>query len=200
MQTFVFDLDGTLIDSDRDLAAAANAARATLSLPPLPTSQVACWVGYGLTHLLTHALPGVGPDDFARARAVYVAHYRDNLLTHTEPYPGAESVLNALGGRAGLVTNKPSMFTDGILDGLGWRRHFAAIVPGDALPQRKPAPEPLVHALEQLGVDTAAYVGDSEVDAATAAAAGVPFVAVDWGRVAGGRRVADLRDLLELAW
>jgi phosphoglycolate phosphatase len=197
-RALVFDLDGTLIDSDADIAAAANAARASCGLTPLPVEAVAAGIGWGLTHLLSAILPGVTAAAFAAARETFVDHYRAHPLVHTRALPGAERVLASWDGPLGLVTNKPAVFVEPILAGLGWSGRFGAVVAGDTLSARKPEAAPLLHALERLGCppQEALFVGDSEVDAATAAAAGVPFACVAWGRAAGAGALGRLDDLL----
>ncbi len=190
---FLFDLDGTLLDTDADLAAAVNAARAALALPPLDVEAVRPHIGWGLGHLLRGALPPAAHPGLAEARRHFHAHYRAHLLDHSRPFADADDVLAALGpARCGLVTNKPGAFVDAIIARLGWR--FGVVVAGDTLAARKPDPAPLLRAAATLGVDpaTTTYVGDSEVDLEAAAAAGVDFVAVAWGRVAArAPRVVD---------
>ncbi len=181
----LFDLDGTLLDTLGDLADAASAARAALGLPPVTDAAVAPHIGWGLGHLLSHVLPEGLEDPLPTARAAFMAYYADHLLVRSTPYPGAEELMRRRGERfLGLVTNKPSRFVKPILARLGWR--FDVVVAGDTLPQRKPDPGPLRHALEGVdGRDRAIFVGDSEVDRAAAEAAGLRFVAVAWGRIVG---------------
>ena len=182
---FQFDLDGTLLDTDADLAGSVNAARAGLALEPLPVGAIHRHIGWGLGHLLAHTIPEGMHARLPEAREHFHAHYRAHLLDASRPYADAEAVLERLGpARAGLVTNKPGAYTDAIVAGLGWR--FGVVVSGDTLPERKPRPEPLLHAASVLGVAPAraTYVGDTEVDLEAAAAAGMGFVAVRWGRVA----------------
>ncbi len=182
---FLFDLDGTLLDTDADLAAAVNAARAALDLPALAVDAVRPHIGWGLGHLLRGTLPAALHGRLAAAREHFHAHYRAHLLDHSRPFADAEAVLATLGpARCGLVTNKPGAFVDALVDRLGWR--FGVVVAGDTLIARKPDPAPLRHAAAALGVEptAATYVGDSEVDLEAAANAGMHFVAVAWGRVA----------------
>lgn len=190
---FLFDLDGTLLDTDADLAAAVNAARAALALPPLAVEAVRPHIGWGLGHLLRGALPSAVHPRLAEARRRFHAHYRAHLLDHSRPFADADDVLTTLGpARCGLVTNKPGAFVDALVARLGWR--FGVVVAGDTLAARKPDPAPLLHAAHALGAGPAAvtYVGDSEVDLEAAAAAGMDFVAVAWGRVAAqAPRVVD---------
>jgi len=180
----LFDLDGTLLDSRGDLADAVNATRAALGVEPLSDEVVGGHIGRGLTALLEQALPPLSPVEFQASRAVFIAHYSANLLNRSRPYDGVEAMFDGLKGyRLGLVTNKPSMFTHGILRGLGWDTRFEVVVCGDTTPTRKPSPEPLLLGLEKLGAApaSAVFVGDTSVDAETAAAVGAPFVCVGWG-------------------
>ncbi|MCA9538828.1 MAG: HAD-IA family hydrolase [Myxococcales bacterium] len=181
---FLFDLDGTLLDTAGDLADAVNAARAGFDLPPLADAQVAANVGHGLGHLMRAALPAHLHDRVDEARARFMAHYDAHLLERARPCPGAEAVLAALPvARRGLVTNAPSVFLSRLLAGLGWA--FGAVIDGDVAAWRKPAPGGLLAALSRLGArpDEALFIGDTDVDRAAAAAAGVPFATVAWGAI-----------------
>ncbi len=200
MPAYLFDLDGTLLDSSPDITGATNAARAAFERSPLTVGEVSEHIGWGLGHLLTHTLSGLDEAQFAAARAVFVAYYQDHLLDKSELYPGVTRCLDHLRSHPlGLVTNKPGFFLEPTLKGLAWETQFGVVVAGDTLPVRKPRPEPIFHALQSLGVgpENAVFVGDSEVDRDAARAAGVGFVAVKWGRVATR---GDDRDHLPQAW
>lgn len=184
---FLFDLDGTLLDSKGDLADAANAARRELGLPPLADADVEQHTGWGMAALLRGVLPEADVAGLARARDVFIDYYRGHLAVRSRPYPTVEAMFEALRGhRLGLVTNKPAMFTVPLLQALGWTHRFDTVVCGDTLPQRKPAPEPLLHAIDALGLtpDACVFVGDTPIDRETAANAGVRFASVSWGRAA----------------
>ena len=205
LRSLFFDLDGTLLDSSGDIAAAANMVRAHLNQPPLPINEVGEGVGWGLAHLLRHVLPSALHHRMPEAREVFMASYSQRLLVDSAPYEGAGVLLEALSTQAipvGLVTNKPMAFVSPILEALGWR--FDVVVGGDSLKVRKPNPAPLLHALSVVGCEpeAALFVGDSEVDQAAALAAGVRFAAVGWGRVAPNaeRVVPKLMALLEVPW
>lgn len=176
----VFDLDGTLIDSAPDIREAVNLALAELSLEPLDLSRVISFIGDGLPTLCDRVRAArqveEAPAPFlARVRV----HYDRIAATSGRMYPGAQDALEALraaGWTLGLCTNKPYDATLAVLkhhrlDGL-----FASVMGGDSMEQRKPDPAPLRAVLEALGAGPAVYVGDSEVDAETAARAGVAFV------------------------
>lgn len=197
---FLFDLDGTLLDSKGDLADAANAARVALGLAPLSDAEVELHTGWGMAALLKGVLPEASAADLERARVLFIDHYKAHLAVRSRAYPTVEAMFGALAGRRlGLVTNKPSMFTVPLLAHLGWSGRFDVVVCGDTLPQRKPAPEPLLHAIATLGLTPAdcVFVGDTPIDRDTAAHAGVRFVSVSWGRAAAeaADRITDLATL-----
>ena len=182
----VFDLDGTLIDSRRDITAAINHMRAGLGLPPLALEQVVTMVGEGARLLVERSLgPGFPPERVDEALAHYLEHYRDLCLETTRPYPGVEEMLAELGRRypLALLSNKGEALSRKILDGLGLSSRFREILGGDSLPTRKPDPAGLRVLAERLGVPIGdlMLVGDTWVDAETARNAGCAFALVEWG-------------------
>jgi phosphoglycolate phosphatase len=180
----VFDLDGTLVDSRRDLAAAVNRTRAAYGLPVLELAEITAMVGEGARNLVARAL---GRDLSAVDQALerFFGFYREGLLDTTPAYPGVPELLAALAGRRPLavLTNKPEGFTRRILAGLDLAGRFREVVGGDSLAARKPDPAGLREIARRLGVPAAdlLLVGDSRIDAATAAAAGCRFALVTWG-------------------
>lgn len=182
----VFDLDGTLIDSRRDITTAINRMRADLGLSPLALEQVVTMVGEGARLLVERALgPDFPPDQVDQALARYLDHYQDVCLDATRPYPGIEEMLGVLSERypLALLSNKGEALSRRILDGLGLARHFREILGGDSLPTRKPDPAGLRLLAERLGVsvESLLLVGDTWIDAETAKAAGCAFALVEWG-------------------
>jgi phosphoglycolate phosphatase len=182
----VFDLDGTLIDSRRDITTAINRMRADLGLPPLALEQVIAMVGEGARLLVERALgPGFPPEEIDRALERYLGLYWDVCLETTRPYPGVDVMLAALAARypLALLSNKGEALSRRILDGLGLTAHFREILGGDSLPTRKPDPAGLHLLAERLGVppERLLLVGDTWVDAATARNAGCAFALVEWG-------------------
>jgi phosphoglycolate phosphatase len=177
----VFDLDGTLIDSAPAILMNANAVLAEEALPPITAAQCRSFIGNGanvFVERLEHASAGgTEPPRLARMTARFLELYE---ASHdgTQAYPGAAATLDALrtaGWRLGLCTNKPIGPTRSVLAHFGWQSCFDAVVGGDSLPVRKPDPAHLHAVIEALGGGPVVYVGDSEVDAETAHAAGVPF-------------------------
>lgn len=208
IRAVVFDLDGTLVDSRRDLADAVNRMRAELGLPPLAVAEVAGMVGRGARTLVRSALGGE-PDEVRldRALARFLAHYDEVATDATLPYPGISRMLAeaAQTRPLALLTNKPERPTRRILDHFGWSDHFREVIGGDSLPVRKPDPGGLAEIARRLDVAPAGVllVGDSRIDAETAAAAGAGFVLVEWGfappadheALAGAWRARDVESL-----
>lgn len=178
MARIVFDLDGTLIDSAADIAAAANATLAEVGAPPLSVEEARGFVGAGAVIFVERMARARQIADAASLVPSFVHHYA-RAVAQTEIYPGVEATLaqlKARGHRLALCTNKPQQPTQAVLAHLGWEAMFDAVFTGDSLPVRKPDPAPLLAALEALGDGLAIYVGDGEVDAQTAQSAGVPFL------------------------
>lgn len=178
MARIVFDLDGTLIDSARDIAAAANATLAEVGAAPLTVDEARGFVGAGAVVFVERMARARDLSDPVSLMPSFVRHY-EQAVHETVIYPGVEAALaelKAQGHRLGLCTNKPSTPTDAVLAHLGWEALFETVVTGDSLPVRKPDPAPLLAAFDQLGDGLAIYVGDSDVDAETSDRAGVPFL------------------------
>jgi phosphoglycolate phosphatase len=177
----LFDLDGTLVDSRADIALCVNFTLAALGRPALAADHVERYVGEGVRQLLEKAAGPLDEPAMARALGVFLPYYLEHCADTTRPYPGAEDLLRTLAPRPlGLITNKPAAHTQKTLATLGWEPLFKAVLGGDSLPTRKPAPEPLWAALEIMGVkpERALMVGDSPVDVEAGRAAGVPTVGV----------------------
>jgi phosphoglycolate phosphatase len=182
-----FDLDGTLADTAPDIAAALNLMLGDLGRPALDPETIRGLIGDGARNLVRKALAagGEAPDALVdRGFPAYLDHYRANVCVGTALYPGVEQAMDdlaALGARLAICTNKPEDMARRLVAALGWTGRFAAIVGADTLPFRKPDPRPLREAIARAGGGRAAFVGDSIVDAETARAADIPFVAVGFG-------------------
>jgi phosphoglycolate phosphatase len=179
----VFDLDGTLVDSREDLYLAVAHALSELGLPSRSRDEVVSYVGDGAVALVSRA---VAPREhlLEPALALWREHYGRHLLDHTRLYPGIAAVLGSARIPLAVHTNKPGAMARRILDGLGVLSRFVAVVGGDEAP-RKPHPSGLLAIATRVGATPSetVLVGDSLVDQATAAAAGVRFVPVSWGFV-----------------
>ena len=187
-ETCIFDLDGTLLDTLGDLAASVNYALRTHHLPQHSLSDVRRFVGNGVRVLMERAVPdGAANPKFDEALATFRQHYLHHSLDTTRPYDGIPEVLAELrrrGVRTAVVSNKFDAATKELC------RHFFADTVEVAIGEheaegirRKPAPDTVVEAMRQLGVAPAAavYVGDSDVDIATAHNSGIPCISVLWG-------------------
>jgi phosphoglycolate phosphatase len=182
----VFDLDGTLIDSRRDITTAINRMRGELSLPPLTLETVVTMVGEGARLLVERALgPGFSQDQIDQNLKKYLGYYDEVCLDATRAYPGIEALLAELCPRylLALLSNKGEAFSRKILDGLKLTGFFREVLGGDSLPTRKPDPAGLHILGSRLGVavEHLLLVGDTWVDAETAHNAGCAFALVEWG-------------------
>lgn len=181
-----FDLDGTLIDSRRDLADSANELIQELGGEPLSEEQIGTMVGEGARVLVARALAAARlGDDAATALPRFLEIYDTRLLNHTKPYDGVAEMLAFARDHARLavLTNKPKAPTEVILKGLELRDHFEAIVGGDGPVPRKPDPAGLNALIDLTGAsaDTALMVGDSVIDFETATRARVRCVIATYG-------------------
>ena len=182
----VFDFDGTLADTWRDLASALNRTLADAGLPPVEGPQVQAWIGDGALKLLANALPEGerAPERLEAHYERFRAHYDRCCLDTTELYPGISSCLEALGHESlAVLSNKPARFLDRIIDGLGIKGVFGAVLGGDTLPVRKPDPAVLAGVIERLAVRPGEIwmIGDSAVDVETGRAAGARTIGCGWG-------------------
>ncbi len=189
-QAVVFDLDGTLVESAPDIAAALNVILARHDFPILSLDTITGMIGGGVPKLIERALRLLDqPSDgelAGRMVADYLPVYRDCATERTQLFEGARQVLDgfaANGVRMGVCTNKPGDISRRILTDLGVDHHLQVVVGGDSGLARKPDPAPLLSALRSLGVPRqgAVMVGDSAADVGAARAAGVPIVLVSFG-------------------
>jgi len=182
---FVFDLDGTLVDSREDIAASLNEALAPLGAEPLDVETVTRYVGNGARVLIERALGGeASPERVQAGLDAFLHHYRAGCLDRTRLYPGVRAALEGLCGKTvALLTNKPSFHSLKILAGLGIEGRFRRVVAGDTMPAKKPDPRGLVSILEELSCppERSLLVGDTAVDVQTARAAGAAAAFVTYG-------------------
>ncbi|MBN8819547.1 MAG: HAD-IA family hydrolase [Sphingomonas sp.] len=186
-----FDLDGTLVDSSADLAAATNHALASIGLPTHDVEEVKRFVGKGTRIMLERALRASGDYSEARLdalRPAFADYYDRHLSVHTRPYSGAVDALDALrerGVRVGLCTNKSERFTLPLLEELGLHDRFDAIVCGDTLGAGvlKPDPAPVAAMVARAGGGRSVFLGDTSHDIDAARGAGIASIAVRFGFV-----------------
>ena len=185
-KTYIFDLDGTLLSTLADLAASTNYALRTHHMPERSLDEVRRFVGNGVKKLMERAIPdGLNNPLFEETFATFRQHYMQHNLDTTQPYPGIMQLLEQLKAEdknIAVVSNKFYAATRELC------RHFF----GDLVPvaigerediRKKPAPDTVIEALRELGVDKegAVYIGDSDVDIMTAKNSGMPCVSVLWG-------------------
>ncbi len=182
-----FDLDGTLLDTSGDLAAAINHALGSIGRPELSIEQVKPMIGGGARHMLKQGLTATGGYDEPMLDALHaklLAYYEANICVLTKPYPGVLDALDELaagGVTLGIVTNKIERFARIVLGDLGLTDRFACILGGDTLAESKPSPMPIHEMVKMCGGGRAAFVGDSIFDIQAAQAAGLPAIACSFG-------------------
>ncbi|MFN3207808.1 MAG: phosphoglycolate phosphatase [Roseovarius sp.] len=177
----IFDLDGTLIDSAPDIHAAANTVLERHGIAPFTLAEVRGFVGHGAAVFIERCLAARGRSDDPALQAQVLQGFLDlyeDAVHLTRPYPGVEACIDLLaadGLALGICTNKPERPTRSVLAHLKLDRHFGVVIGGDTLPVRKPDPAPLQEAVARMDAGRVVFVGDSDVDAETAARAGVRF-------------------------
>jgi phosphoglycolate phosphatase len=186
IEFIVFDLDGTLVDSHRDIANAANALVEELGGERLPDPAIVAMVGEGAAVLVRRALAAAGIDPAPPgALDRFLTLYDARLVEHTRPYEGTVDVLTRLRDRmpVAVLTNKPQRPTERILDELELRSFFGEVIGGDTPLGRKPDPTGLLHLAQSVGVPTerTLMIGDSPVDLQTARNAGTQICLVRYG-------------------
>jgi len=187
MDLLIFDLDGTLIDSKKDLANAANAARGHMGLPPIADERVHSYVGNGAPVLIRRVLGAAATEaQVQEALEFFLEYYRDHMLDYTALYPGVREALDRLraaGVQMAVLTNKPVRISRAIVEGLGVGAHFRQVYGGNSFDFKKPHPIGVETLLQECGVPPhrTMMVGDSSVDIQTARNAGVRSCGVTYG-------------------
>jgi phosphoglycolate phosphatase len=209
-ELFVFDLDGTLIDSKTDLVNSVNATRASMNLEPLPVETVSSYVGDGAPTLIKRALPDATEPQLEVALRYFLAYYREHMLDATTLYPGVREALDQLHGAGkpmAILTNKPVRFSVTLIERLGLTGHFFKIYGGNSFPEKKPHPGGLQALMEERAAapERTVMIGDSSVDIQTARNAGARSCGVTWGfqpetfvSAPPDLLIADLRELSAL--
>lgn len=201
VKVVTIDLDGTLLDTIPDLAAAANMMLEELNRPPLAATLIRTFIGKGVPKLVERVLAGAiegtpALELYERALPIYERCYAAVNGRHTTVYPGVTAGLDALreqGFPLACITNKSERFTLPLLDHMKLSAYFSAVVAGDTLPEKKPDPLPLLHVCGKFGIAPRdmLMIGDSINDARAARAAGCPVFCVNYGYNEG----QDVREL-----
>jgi len=210
VRAFIFDLDGTLIDSKLDLVNSVNAMLRETHREEMPMETVAAYIGHGAPRLIASVLGPAAPEsEREKALSIFLEHYEKHNLDATRPYPGVVEALALLDGiPLAVLTNKPTKASLQILEGLGLAKYFRSIHGGDSFVKKKPDPGGAQFILREMGAarEESAMVGDSDVDVETARNAGMRAIAVNYGfgqydRVANpaDHYVDQLMELIELA-
>ena len=185
MRAFIFDLDGTLIDSKLDIVSSVNAMLRETQRMEIPLETVAGYIGYGAPQLIASVLgPEASESERQASLGIFLEHYEKHNLDATRAYPGVQEALASLGGiPMAVLTNKPTRASLQILEGLGLAKYFLAIYGGDSFENKKPDPSGAQFILRELGIpaEESAMVGDSDVDVKTARNAGMAAIAVNYG-------------------
>jgi phosphoglycolate phosphatase len=180
-----FDLDGTLVDSRRDLADSANALITELGGSPLSEEAIGLMVGEGAAVLVRRALRAAGLEETPGALQRFLTLYDARLLNHTQAYPAIPDALEAARrhARVAVLTNKPARATERLLEGLGLRHAFDDVIGGDTAWPRKPDPSSLLDLVARAGAtpQRALLVGDSVIDHETALRAGTRCCLATYG-------------------
>ena len=183
-QLFVFDFDGTLVDTKKDIADSVNRTLKELELRTLDRETLYTFIGKGVNHLMTRSLEGTGYDDLPRAIKIFMRHYEEHLMDQTDLFPNCRETLEHFAHKKNtILSNKPTHFITQILDALDCRAPFSTIIGGDLMPAKKPDPGGLLHILEQhrMPPEETLMIGDSLVDVATGKRAGVKTCGVTYG-------------------
>jgi phosphoglycolate phosphatase len=185
IRALIFDLDGTLIDSERDLIDSTNAMLRELGHRELPSATISGYIGYGAAKLVASALgPSASPPQQAAALQIFLRHYENHKLDSTRAYPGVSDALKHLFPMPmAVLTNKPAGMSIQILKALELSQYFAVIYGGDSFATKKPDPVGTNKILAEFASNPpeVMFIGDSEVDVQTARNAGTVAVTVNYG-------------------
>jgi phosphoglycolate phosphatase len=184
----IFDLDGTLVDSKKDLTASVNYIRQQFDLPVLTEEEIARFIGNGAPTLIRRALANRATEANVQAGLqMFLSYYRAHMLDTTRLYPGVRQTLDRLADcKLAVLTNKPVHFSCAMLDGLGIYKHFASVYGGNSFDRKKPDPVGVYQILSDTNGerDRTWIVGDSSVDVLTGRNASIKTCGVTYGYVA----------------
>ncbi|MDO4160751.1 MAG: HAD-IIIA family hydrolase [Prevotellaceae bacterium] len=183
---YIFDLDGTLLSTLGDLTTSTNYAMRAFNMPEHSIDEVRKFVGNGIRKLIERAIPqGIENPQYEQVYNVFMEHYLKHSLDTTKPYDGIMDMLKTLKGngkRMAIVSNKYCTATEELCQHFFNEYINVAIGESERI-KKKPAPDTVIEAMERLGItrENTVYVGDSEVDIATARNSGIPCISVLWG-------------------
>jgi len=185
----LFDLDGTLVDTAEDLAAAMNHALEKAGFQPIPPARVRPLIGHGARALLVRGFAEAGaaaptPAELDAHLGVFLDYYAANIAVASRPFPGALEAIEALrseGAAVAICTNKRERLARALIEALGISESFAAIVGGDTAGTAKPDPAPVRRCLALAGAERGVFIGDSDTDIRAAQAAAMPCLAARFG-------------------
>jgi phosphoglycolate phosphatase len=198
IRAVLLDLDGTLLDTAPDMAAALNRLREEEGVAALGFDAIRPHVSHGAAALVRLGFPGADEQRFEELRQRFLEAYAAEIAAETQLFPGFEAVLGAIETRGlpwGVVTNKQTFLTSALLAAMNLAHRAACVVCGDTLGQRKPHPAPLLHAASLLGLEPRAcvYVGDAERDVQAGRAAGMHTVIALFGYLGAADRPHEWR-------
>jgi phosphoglycolate phosphatase len=186
IDTFLFDLDGTLIDSAKDIAEAVNYALRQLGLSELPEEEIIKHVGYGARNLMKDVLQTEDEELIEKATKLFTEYYFQHPVVYTKPYPYIPEtleILKAKNKKIGVITNKRASLSKEILEKLDLLKYIDIVIGPETTGEKKPSPKPVLYALQNLksNPDEAILIGDSEVDIQAGKSAGTKTGLVKYG-------------------
>lgn len=184
--TYIFDLDGTILDTLDDLSNAVNFAMRSKGYPERTVDEVRNFIGNGIRVLIKRAVPqGTGDEDYEQALEIFTKYYLEHIADYTKPYDGIVDVINSLrrsGCKVAVVSNKAHFAAQAVVKDFFGDIFDTVVGKKDEFPS-KPEPDSLLYTIKSLGADKekCIYIGDSDVDVLTAHNAGLPCIGVTWG-------------------